>query len=185
MRKGDPPPRREASRTASRSASGPSPSRATRRDSRSRRRRTAVPRSSAKAGARRPASVAVQETRRRRSRKASPPSPRCSNPETNRTASSASWRKVSTTSLNGWDCRCARRARGPRVRSWVILPQLMALSDVRLSAQAAFVARRLLSEGLVKAASAAELRHALEAALAEDRDRERALDEEVKRLLEK
>ena len=61
----------------------------------------------------------------------------------------------------------------------------MALSDVRLSAQAAFVARRLLSEGLVKSASAAELRHALEAALAEDRDRERALDEEVKRLLEK
>jgi hypothetical protein len=61
----------------------------------------------------------------------------------------------------------------------------MALSDVRLSAQAAFVARRLLSEGLVKAASAADVRRALEAGLAEDRDRERALDEEVKRLLEK
>jgi hypothetical protein len=61
----------------------------------------------------------------------------------------------------------------------------MALSDVRLSAQAAFVARRILSEGLVVAASAAGVRRALEAALVEDRDRERALDEEVKRLLEK
>ena len=61
----------------------------------------------------------------------------------------------------------------------------MALSDARLSAQAAFVARRLLSEGLVVAASAAALRRALEAALAEDRDRERALDEEVKKILEK
>ena len=60
----------------------------------------------------------------------------------------------------------------------------MALSDVRLSAQAAFVARRVLSERLVTA-SAADVRHALEAALLEDRDRERALDEEVKRLLEK
>ncbi len=60
----------------------------------------------------------------------------------------------------------------------------MALSDVRLSAQAAFVARRVLSERLV-AAPAADVRHALEAALLEDRDRERALDEEVKRLLEK
>jgi hypothetical protein len=60
----------------------------------------------------------------------------------------------------------------------------MALSDVRLSAQAAFVARRVLSERLV-AASAADVRHALEAALLEDRDRERALDEEVKRILEK
>ena len=47
------------------------------------------------------------------------------------------------------------------------------------------MARRLLSEGLVKAASAADVRHALEASLAEDRDRERALDEEVKRVLEK
>ena len=47
------------------------------------------------------------------------------------------------------------------------------------------MARRLLSEGLVKAASPASVRHALEAALAEDRDRERALDEEVKKLLEK
>lgn len=61
----------------------------------------------------------------------------------------------------------------------------MALSDARLSAQAAFVARRLLSEGLVKAASAADVRHALEASLLEDRDRERALDEEVKKILEK
>jgi hypothetical protein len=61
----------------------------------------------------------------------------------------------------------------------------MALSDARLLAQAAYVARRLVAEGLVKAASTADVRHALEAALSEDRDRERALDEEVKRLLEK
>ena len=61
----------------------------------------------------------------------------------------------------------------------------MALSDARLLAQAAFVARRLVAEGLVKGASTADVRHALEAALTEDRDRERALDEEVKRLLEK
>jgi len=43
----------------------------------------------------------------------------------------------------------------------------------------------LVAEGLVKGASTADVRHALEAALTEDRDRERALDEEVKRLLEK
>lgn len=61
----------------------------------------------------------------------------------------------------------------------------MALSDARLSAQAAFVARRLLGEGFVKSAAPADVRHALEAALFEDRDRERALDEEVKKLLEK
>ena len=61
----------------------------------------------------------------------------------------------------------------------------MALSDARLSAQAAFVARRLLSQGLVAAASPADVRRALEAALLEDRNRERALDEEVKKILEK
>ncbi len=59
----------------------------------------------------------------------------------------------------------------------------MALSDVRLAAEAAFVARRLVADGLVKTSSAAELRRALEAALVEDRDRERALDEEVKKIL--
>ena len=59
----------------------------------------------------------------------------------------------------------------------------MALSDARLAAEAAFVARRLVAEGLVKTASAAELRRALETALVEDRDRERALDEEVKKIL--
>ena len=59
----------------------------------------------------------------------------------------------------------------------------MALSDARLAAQAAFVARRLLSDGLVKAAAAADLRRALETALVEDRDRERALDDEVKKIL--
>jgi hypothetical protein len=59
----------------------------------------------------------------------------------------------------------------------------MALSDARLAAQAAYVARRILSEGLVKTAAAAELRRALETALVEDRDRERALDDEVKKIL--
>jgi hypothetical protein len=52
----------------------------------------------------------------------------------------------------------------------------MALSDSRIRAQAAFVARRLLAEGLVKTASPAELRRGLEAVLAFDRDRERALE---------
>jgi hypothetical protein len=61
----------------------------------------------------------------------------------------------------------------------------MALSDSRIRAQAAFVARRLLAEGLVKTASPGELRRGLEAALAFDRDRERALDDEVKALLAK
>jgi len=61
----------------------------------------------------------------------------------------------------------------------------MALSDSRIRAQAAFVARRLLAEGLVKTASPADLRRALEAVLAFDRDRERALDDEVKALLAK
>ncbi len=59
----------------------------------------------------------------------------------------------------------------------------MALSDARLAAQAAYVARRLISEGLVKTAAAAELRRALETVLVEDRDRERALDDEVKKIL--
>ncbi len=49
----------------------------------------------------------------------------------------------------------------------------MALSDSRIRAQAAFVARRLLRQGLVKTASLAELRRALEAALVLDRDRKR------------
>ena len=61
----------------------------------------------------------------------------------------------------------------------------MALSDSRIRAQAAFVARRLLAEGLVKTASPADLRRALEAVLAFDRDRERALDDEVKARLAK
>lgn len=59
----------------------------------------------------------------------------------------------------------------------------MALSDVRLKAQSAFVARRLLAEGLAKAVSPAVVRHAVEAVLVADRERERALDEEVKALL--
>jgi len=61
----------------------------------------------------------------------------------------------------------------------------MALSDSRIRAQAAFVARHLLAEGLVKTASPAELRRALETVLAFDRDRDRALDDEVKALLAK
>jgi hypothetical protein len=61
----------------------------------------------------------------------------------------------------------------------------MALSDARLKAQSAFVARRLLAERLVKAASAADVRRAVEAVLVADRDRERALDEEVVKILAK
>ena len=61
----------------------------------------------------------------------------------------------------------------------------MALSDSRLAAQAAYVARRLVAEGVVKTSAMAELRRALEAALVFDRDRERELDQEVTRLLVK
>jgi hypothetical protein len=61
----------------------------------------------------------------------------------------------------------------------------MALSDTRIRAQAAFVARKLLSDGLVKTAAPAELRRALEAVLLIDRDRERQLDDEVKAILQK
>lgn len=59
----------------------------------------------------------------------------------------------------------------------------MPLAETRLAAQAAFVARRLLADGCVRAAAPAELRRAVEAVLQFDRDRERALDEEVQRLL--
>ncbi len=61
----------------------------------------------------------------------------------------------------------------------------MALSDTRIRAQAAFVARRLLAEGLARTADPAELRRALEAVLVFDRDRERQLDDEVKAILQK
>ncbi len=61
----------------------------------------------------------------------------------------------------------------------------MALSDTRMRAQAAFVARRLLAEGLVRTAAPAELRRALEAVLVFDRERERQLDDEVKAVLQK
>lgn len=61
----------------------------------------------------------------------------------------------------------------------------MALSDTRIRAQAAFVARKLLSEGLVRTAAPAELRRALEAVLLFDRERERQLDDEVKAILQK
>jgi hypothetical protein len=59
----------------------------------------------------------------------------------------------------------------------------MSLSETRLSAQAAFVARRLVAENVVKASSLADLRRAVEAALVADRDRERALDREVEAIL--
>ncbi len=59
----------------------------------------------------------------------------------------------------------------------------MPLSETRLLAQAAWVARRLRAERLVKTASPALLRREIEAVLLQDRDRERALDEEVAKLL--
>ena len=61
----------------------------------------------------------------------------------------------------------------------------MALSDTRLAAQSAFVARRLVADGVVKTASVAELKRAIEAVLVFDRDRERQLDEEVMRFMQK
>jgi hypothetical protein len=61
----------------------------------------------------------------------------------------------------------------------------MALSDARLAAEAAFVARRLVAEGVLKTTAMGDLRRALEAVLVFDRDRERQLDEEVTRLLQK
>jgi len=61
----------------------------------------------------------------------------------------------------------------------------MALSDTRLTAQSAFIARRLVAEGTVRTAAVQDLRRALETALQFDRNRERELDEEVQRLLQK
>ena len=61
----------------------------------------------------------------------------------------------------------------------------MALSDTRIRAQAAFVARRLLVEGLARSAAPADLRRAIETVLVFDRDRERQLDDEVKAVLQK
>lgn len=61
----------------------------------------------------------------------------------------------------------------------------MALSDARIAAQAAFVARRLLGEGLLRTAAPAEVRRLVEAVLVFDRQRERDLDDEVKALLAK
>jgi len=59
----------------------------------------------------------------------------------------------------------------------------MALSDSRLLAASAFVARRLVADGHVRAASPAAVRRALEAVLVFDRNRERELDVEVTALL--
>jgi propionyl-CoA carboxylase carboxyltransferase subunit len=59
----------------------------------------------------------------------------------------------------------------------------MAAPDARLAACAAFVARRLLDSGLVKAGSGAPVRKAVESVLLFDRDRERDLEAEVEKLL--
>lgn len=59
----------------------------------------------------------------------------------------------------------------------------MALSDSRLAAQAAFVARRLIADGFVRTSAPAEVRREVEAVLLFDRQRERDLDEEVDRIL--
>jgi hypothetical protein len=59
----------------------------------------------------------------------------------------------------------------------------MARSDARQAAQAAFVARRLLAEDLVRTKAPADVRRVVEAVLAFDRDRGRALDVEVEALL--
>jgi hypothetical protein len=59
----------------------------------------------------------------------------------------------------------------------------MSLSETRLLAQAAFIARRLVAENVLKAQAVADLRRTVEAALIADRDRERALDREVEALL--
>jgi hypothetical protein len=59
----------------------------------------------------------------------------------------------------------------------------MSLSDTRLAAQAAFVARRVLFEELARAQSPAAVRKAVELELQTDRERERALDDEVGKLL--
>ena len=59
----------------------------------------------------------------------------------------------------------------------------MAAPDARLAACAAFVTRRLLDSGLVRAKSPADARRAVEAALVFDRDRERQLEAEVDALI--
>ncbi|MHB8798047.1 MAG: DUF507 family protein [Thermoanaerobaculia bacterium] len=59
----------------------------------------------------------------------------------------------------------------------------MAAPDARLAACAAFVARRLLDSGLVKAVPGAPVRKAVETVLLFDRDRERDLETEVEKLL--
>ncbi len=59
----------------------------------------------------------------------------------------------------------------------------MSLSENRLLAQAAFIARRLVADKVAKAPSVADLRRTVEVALVADRDRERALDREVEALL--
>jgi hypothetical protein len=59
----------------------------------------------------------------------------------------------------------------------------MAAPDARLAACAAYVARRLIESGLVRAKSPAEVRRVVEAVLVFDRDRERQLETEVDKLL--
>ena len=59
----------------------------------------------------------------------------------------------------------------------------MSTSDARLAAEAAYIARQLLVEQLVRTRAPSEVRRAAEVELVADRERERALDAEVEKLL--
>ena len=178
LRNGEVPVLRAASRTADRRASGESPARATRRCPVPRLRRTAVPLSSVREAETSPASFAVHDATRFRSRNASPSSPLRSIPRTRRTASSASCSRSFNAPIVGNGGNPCGAASGD-----VYPSPSMSLSETRLSAQAAFVARRLVADNVVKAQAVADLRRTVEAVLVADRDRERALDREVEALL--
>jgi hypothetical protein len=59
----------------------------------------------------------------------------------------------------------------------------MARLEKRFAAEAAYLVRNLISEGLLEALARAEARRSVEASLGEDRERERELDREVDALL--
>ncbi len=59
----------------------------------------------------------------------------------------------------------------------------MARTDLRLAAQAAYVARRLHGEAWIESPSPGETRRIIEGVLIADRERERALDQEVDAIL--
>ena len=190
LKNGEPPARREASRTTSRSASGPSPSRATRSDSRAAADPDGRPALLDDAtGVRSPASEALHATRA--AARGTPRRPRRGGgvPETMRTASSASSRDLDDVAQRGIVGR-EIRACGPtgldpafRTAPSGILSS-MALSDTRLAAQAAFVARRLLADGAREDGRAGGRSGGPSRRSSSfDRDRERALDDEVKKLL--